>query len=189
MPGGSGFDLLRKFTNPTFQVIITTGYNKHALEAIKFSALDYLLKPISIEELKNALQRATLAPRYTLPQIKLLEEKMSLFNNDKRIAIPNKEGMLIVHYSEIIRIEADNNYSYFFFVNRDKQIVAKSLKFYENLLAEHSFFRLHQSHLINLRYVKKYLDGENSMAELADGTLVPVARSKKKQFVDLLKNI
>jgi two-component system LytT family response regulator len=189
MPGGSGFDLLRKFENPSFQVIITTGYNKHAVEAIKFSALDYLLKPISIDDLKNALKRASFNPRYTLPQIKMLEERMNSFNNDKRLAIPIKEGMMIVQHNEIVRIEADNNYSYFFFVNREKQVVAKSLKFYDNLLSEHNFFRVHQSHLINLRYLKKYLDGEGSMVELADQVLVPVARSKKKQLIHLLKNM
>jgi len=189
MPGGSGFDLLGRFEEPAFHVIFTTAYDGYALKAIKFHALDYLLKPVDIDELRAAVDHvqrisSPAAPgRYNeLIRARRLEQ-------DNRIALPVREGLVYVTVSDIVRITSDGGYSTFFVADGNQYIVARNLKDYEDLLPADLFFRVHKSHLINVRKVKKYLRTDGYFVEMSDGSIIEIARRKKDEFLQIMTNI
>lgn len=187
MQDGSGFNLLEALPENNFEVIFTTAYDQYALKAIKFSALDYLLKPINIEELKLAVQKAidnTSKDDLNKRVISLLEN-IKQGNIHKKIALPFVSGFRVVDVNFIIRCQADRNYTHIYLSDGSKETASKSLKEFEDMLSEHSFFRTHQSHLINLNHVKNYLKGRGGQVELTDGSVVEVARTKKDEFVKL----
>lgn len=185
MPHGSGFDLLSNFPNNTFDVIFVTAFNHYAIKAIKFSAVDYILKPINISELIQAVDKVidgktknqNRGENFTT----LLENVRSSL--PAKLAIPTSDGMEYLNTKEIIRVEADRSYSWFFLVDRRKILVSRNLKEYQELLSDRNFFRTHNSHLINLEYVKKYIRHEGGAVELTDGTQVPISRGKRDLFL------
>lgn len=185
MPHGSGFDLLANFPDKKFEIIFVTAFNHYAINAIKFSAVDYLLKPININEFIEAVKKV--AEKRDQPQLKeekfqtLLENLRS--NMPSKLAIPTSDGMEYLETQEIIRIEADRSYSWFFLRDKRKILVSRNLKEYQELLSDRSFFRTHNSHLINLTYVKKYIRHEGGSIELTDGSHVPISRGKRDLFL------
>jgi two-component system, LytTR family, response regulator len=182
MPKLNGFEVIDKLAKPWPMVIFTTAYDKFAIEAIKFSALYYLLKPINIQELKAAIEKAEENLRAN-SQGKNLEELLSNFkfgsNQKNKIAIRNNDAIEYLEINEIIRCEADNNYTKIYLTNTKRLLVSKTLKEFEAILEMHDFVRIHQSHLINKEHLKRYIKSEGGMVILSDGTELPVARARK----------
>ena len=193
MPKGNGFDLLEKFDQVNFEVIFTTAYGHYAIKAIKFSALDYLLKPIDIDELNIAVRKVEDQINSTKDEqenesIKTLIENL---NNTsmKKIAIPDLEGITFVDIDDIIRCEADRNYTCIHLKNGRKLLSSKVLKEYEKLFADYQFIRLHNSHIINLSHVKRYIKGEGGTVIMSDESSVDVSRRRKSEFLERLSRM
>ncbi len=189
MPNGSGFDLLKKFDHIHFDIIFTTAYDHYAIKAIKYSAIDYLLKPIDIDDLKNAIQRVLQKQKNKSIQN---EQLLSLLNNikpeqtDKKIALHEGDGLTFVRLKDIIRCESDGNYTTIILEGNRKIVTSKTLGEYEELFANENFFRIHRSHLIHLHHLKKYIRGEGGYVIMSDGSQVEVSRRKKQEFLDKL---
>ncbi len=186
MPAGDeGFQLLESIDDIQFAVIFTTSYDEYAIRAIKFSALDYLLKPINILELQKAVNRYTKRRGNSdAVAIKNLPKDNQAF---QKLGLPSIEGLTFINIAEIIRCEADGNCTIFYIANRKKILVTKTLKYYDELLANSNFHRIHGSHLINLKHIAKYK--KEGIVELSDGSEVYVSARKKKTFVEKLSNL
>jgi two-component system LytT family response regulator len=194
MNDGSGFDLLKRLKERNFQVIFTTAYDQYAINAIRYSALDYLLKPIDIEELKAAVERAQnkLTSNTTSnvePQMNVLLE--NTFNPDRlqKIVLSTSEGMHIIEVNDIIRCEADDYYTHVHIQNRKSIMVSKTLKEIENTLSGNTFIRTHKSHLVNLAFVKTYVKSDGGYVILKNGENVPVSRRKKEVLAQALATL
>lgn len=186
MQTGNGFDLLQHFPDPNFNVIFTTAYDHYAMKAIKFSAIDYLLKPIEIEELQQAVQKW--ADKKFISDNKrsvevLLKNLQSSQKSHQSIGLSTSEGLEFVKLQEIIHIESSGPYSHFFIKHRPKIIISRHLKEYEHLLSDHGFFRVHNCHIINLREVKKYIKSDGGIVLLNDETQIPISIKKKDEFL------
>ncbi len=186
MPDGSGFDLLNHFENPEFQLIFVTAYDKFALKAFDYNAIDYLLKPLEPQSLRRAIEKIrknsdrTLTPRLE-GMMEVLETRQA-----QRIALSSAEGYAFYDLDEIVRLESSGGYTTFHIADGERTTVAKTLKDYEELLPEEMFFRVHQSHIVALKFVRKFLKADNGQALMTDGYKVPVARRKKDRFIELL---
>jgi two-component system, LytTR family, response regulator len=185
MPHGSGFDLLAEFPRKTFDVIFITAFNHYAIKAIKFSAVDYILKPININEFIQAVEKVV-EKRSTSPSRN--ENYTALLENLKnnvpsKLAIPTSDGMEYLNTRDIIRIEADRSYCWFFLRNQRKVLVSKNLKEYQELLNDRNFFRTHNSHLINMEHVRKYIRHDGGAVEMEDGSQVPISRNRRELFL------
>ena len=189
MEDGDAFDLLNQLGNIDFKIIFITAYEEYALKAIKFSALDYLLKPIMLKELKLAIEKAEKQLIRDL-QLQLSELKNNLQpNQKKRIVLHSAEKLQLIPVQKIIRCEAERNYCMFFLENSEKIIVSSPMKDFVDILSEQGFFRLHKSHLVNLSYVESYLKADGGYVVLTDGTELPVAMRKKNQLIELFDNL
>ncbi|MEE4256536.1 MAG: LytTR family DNA-binding domain-containing protein [Bacteroidales bacterium] len=191
MPHGSGFDLLAGFPEKEFDVIFITAFNHYAIRAIKFSAVDYILKPININEFIDAVKRVEESRKEkkgTSTNFQTLFENLQTAI-PSRLAIPTSNGMEYLNTREIIRVEADRSYSWFYMENGDKFLVSRNLKEYQELLSDRNFFRTHNSHLINLEHVKKYIRHEGGYIEMTDGSNVPISRGKKDLFLEHMGRI
>ena len=163
MPNGNAFDLLEKFKTINFNIIFTTAYDHYAIKAIKFSAIDYILKPIDPEELITAVKRFEdrAGQKATLDkQFKTLLSNVRPENKLKKVGIPDGDGLIFINLSDIIRCDSDGNYTFFILTSGKKIIASRTLGEYEQMFADDNFFRIHRSHLINLEHVKKYIKGE-----------------------------
>ncbi len=190
MPDGTGFDLLKSVQNINFEVVFITAHEEFAIKAIKFSALDYLLKPIDPTELREATEKA----------MKAIEDKRdeqqfeALQNNiqptqKKRLVLKTQESVHVVELEEIIRCEADRNYTSFFLNGGKKILVSKTLKDYEILLSSFHFLRVQQSHLINLNFVDRYDKGNGGSVVMKDGSQVPLSPAKRDIFFKILETL
>lgn len=186
MPNGTGFDLLTHFPEKNFDVVFITAFNHYAIKAIKFSAVDYVLKPINISEFIEAVERV-IQKRSAKSSPDNENFKMLMENLrpplPTRLAIPTAEGMEYLNPKDIVRIEADRSYSWFFIAGNRKILVSKNLKEFQDLLSDRYFFRAHNSHLINLKYVKRFLRREGGSIEMVDGTQIPISRNRKDLFL------
>ncbi|MFL5752727.1 MAG: LytR/AlgR family response regulator transcription factor [Bacteroidia bacterium] len=191
MPDGSGFDLLGKVQDMKFDVIFTTATDKYALKAIKYSALDYLLKPIDVEELKNAVNKMS-EKKTSLASVEnltfLLQNLKQNNDNYHKITLPTGNAYEIVNVKDIIRCEAEGSYTNFFLVNGKKLMVSASLKHYEDLLPEKDFIRVHHHHLINMHHVIRFLKVDGGYAVMSDNTQVEISRRKKDSFLQKLNS-
>lgn len=192
MPRMSGFDMLETLGEPNFQVIFVTAHDKYAIKAIRFSALDYLLKPVDIEELVKSVQRA----RQKRDNKSAGSRYGGFFFNLKngmgsrgRLAVPTLEGMAFIDVSEIVYCGADGSYSKLHFANTPPMIVSRSLKDFEQILDSETFCRVHHSFLINLNYVSKYIKGDGGYVIMDNGDKVDVSRRKKEEFMRLISKI
>jgi two-component system LytT family response regulator len=189
MQGGSGFDLLERLKPVSFEVIFVTAFDQYAIRAIRFCAIDYLLKPVDILELQSAVSRAAnkiLQRKPNLSLTNLLENRNSK-KDDLKIALPTAERILFVQISEIIRCLGDNNYTTVYLKNGESILVSKTLKEYEELLADKGFLRVHQSHLINHHYIRSYEKQDGGFLKMTDGVSVPISRQRKQQVLQQLK--
>ncbi len=186
MKDGTGFDLLDKFQNPRFRVVFTTAYDEFALKAFKYNALDYLLKPVAPEELVRAIAKIeeNQIEDFSMKITNLLE--MNRSRRFEKIALTSQEGLIFFRLEEIMHIEAEGNYTTLSLSNNKRHVIVRSLKDFEDLLPNNVFFRTHQSHIINLNFVKKYLKEDGGYALLENGTKVLVARRRKDEFLKRL---
>ncbi len=191
LPGMTGFDILERINPIHFNIIFTTAHSQYGIKAIQFSAIDYLLKPINIEDLKSAVSRASvlLSDNQSLERIRILLENIQLLNtNDpfNRIALPTTEGLKFVYTNDIIRCMSSNNYTYIFLTNGEKILISKTLKDVENVFSAHTFCRVHNSHLVNTNYIKKFIKSDTNMIVMTDGAEVEVSRRKKDELLKIL---
>jgi two-component system, LytTR family, response regulator len=192
MPVQTGIDLLASLDKINFEIIFTTAHEQYALRAIKLNALDYLLKPFSIEELEAAIEKCKAKKLQALNP----ENLQSLMGNLKNTAPDNKKiglaasgGTRYVPIKEIVRIEADSNYSTVFFTNNTKLVLAKTLKDFDELLSPYNFFRVHNSHLINLSELQQFTNRDGDHVVMNDGSKVEVSRRRKSELLEALKKI
>lgn len=191
MPHINGFDVLNLTKEYEYKVIFTTAYDQFAIKAFKFSAVDYLLKPIDILDLQQAVDKVqNTRESYSLTEkIAALMQHLQPAKSSSKIALP--EGNMLVFYEpdEIIRVESDSNYSHIFLVNGKKITLSKTLKEVSENIKGEPFFRVHQSHLINTNYIDKVAKGENAYVVMKDGSTITISRSKKEEFLELFKKV
>jgi two-component system LytT family response regulator len=189
--GGNGFEVLEQYQQlhgkPTFQTVFITAFEEYAIKAFRFSALDYLLKPIDPDELKQVIEKINQKNSTDTKKIEVLLEHIYNKNEpNKRLALSTSLGIHWVEISKIMYCESQNNYVTFYMEDKQKIIVSKSLKEYEDLLTSSGFERIHQTYLINLHYLKTFNRNE-SMVELQHHIHLPVAVRKKERLVELMK--
>jgi len=191
MPEKDGFELLETLDEVTFEVIIVTAYNQYALKALKFSAIDYLLKPIDIIELSKAVDKAAskISEKKESNELRNFIRNMKSEPVSRKIALPNHEQVDFVSVSEIIRCEGDNNYTHVYLHNGTKKLVSKTLKEFDELLQEYYFIRIHRSHLVNPDFITSYYKNDGGIIHLSDGARIPVSRSRKKEVLEMLKKL
>ena len=188
MPRMNGFRMLDELGELDFEIIFTTAYNHYAVDAIRISAFDYLMKPVAIKELQNALERlAKYRQTHTRDKLDVLRQSLSPNKSqEEKIAIPTNEGLEFIPIKNILHIESSSNYSRIFLTDGKNILVTKLLKDFEDILEPYHFFRVHNSHLINLAYIKKYIRGEGGQVEMQNGDVIDVARRKKEEFIRLI---
>jgi len=182
MPFMNGFELLEKLGEINFELIFTTSYDQYAIKAIRFSALDYLLKPIDREELQKSVHKAVQRNKHMLPQqLEILLDKLkrpSLSIN--KIPIPTMEGFQLVPAESIMSCESEGNYTFLYLKNKQKIIASRTLKEMEEILEDFPFIRVHHSHVVNINEVEKYVRGEGGYLVMTDGSTINVSRSRKE---------
>ncbi len=186
MPRMNGFVMLQQLEERNFELIFTTAYDHYAIRAIRFSALDYLVKPIEIKSLTEAVEKAKEKKQTNLPNQRietllynLIDEK----NIHNRIAIPSMEGLQFIDTINIIYLEAESNYTFINMQNGTKLTVSKTLKDFEELLPSQTFIRIHHSYIINKNHIRKYLKGDGGQVLMSNEKLLDVARRKKEEFM------
>lgn len=189
---GTGFDILEQVAFKKSQIIFITAHEQYALKAFKFSALDFLLKPVDPDELAKAIAKISivLQKSNSTEHIDLLLENIRRkVDNFKRIALSTADGIHLFEISDIIRCESQDNYTQFFIKNHKPLLISKTLKEYEELLTEHGFERIHQSHLINVAFIKSYIKTDGGYVIMADNSNIPIAQRKRERFQEIIKNL
>jgi len=182
----TGFDLLNKIKQINFEVIFTTAYSEYAIKAFKFSAIDYLLKPIDIEELKAALLKVEKKIGGSINgRLQQLMDNLKGGNTANfKLALPTSDGLIFIKVNDIVYCEASSNYTNIYMLDGKKHLVSRTLKEYEEMLTESNFFRIHHSYLINLNLVKKYVRGDGGYVIMNNDTSLDVSKRKKEAFLD-----
>ena len=188
MPRMSGFRLLEELGEYDFDIIFTTAYNHYSIDAIRISAFDYLVKPIGIEELQQAVERlAKSKGTQTKEKIDILKKSLSdNRSQEDKVAISTSEGIEFVPIKNILHIESKSNYSKIYLPEDKTIMVSKILKDFEEMLLPYNFLRIHNSHLINLNYIKKYMRKNGGQVMLQDGTVIEISRRKKEEFLKMI---
>lgn len=192
MPDGSGFKLLERLHPVDFDVVFTTAFEQFAIKAIRFAALDYLLKPISPDELMAAVEKVKQSKekRTNQKNIEVLISNLKpSLTEPKKIVLSTLEKIHVVEVDDIIRCESDNYYTHFYFVNGGHLLISKTLKEVEGLLEGHNFIRPHKSHLVNIRLIRNFSRDEGGFITLNDNTKVPVSRRKREKIIEIINNI
>jgi len=191
MPVLNGFELLKRIPHFPFEIIFTTAHDQYAIQAIRFSALDYLLKPIDADELRASFDKFISRNNLKIGNQPLYQNLMHNISvadkKDFKLAVPTSDGTFFYFPDEIIRLEGESNYTRFFFSGKKPMLVSKTLKEYEELLAEHGFIRVHKSHLINKKHVVNYTN--DGQLVLADQSKVEVSRRRKEEVMEALKGM
>jgi two-component system LytT family response regulator len=189
MPHMNGFQMLEQLSSINFELIFTTSYDQYAITAFKFSALDYLLKPIDREELQKAVEKVS--KKISPPVSQQLEILLQKINHPavtiQRIALPTMQGLEFVPVESIISCSSSNNYTEFFLKDKKKLLVSRTLKETEDMLADHSFLRVHNSNIVNLNAITRYVKGEGGYLVMTDGSTVDVSRSRKEFLMQKLQ--
>ena len=191
MPRMNGFTMLQQLYNRNFELIFITAYDQYAIKAIKFSALDYLVKPVEVADLKMAVEKVK-AKRNHAPGNERLELLLQNLVNEKkehqRIAIPSMEGLQFINIDDIIYLEAQSNYTVFHLKDSHKVTVSKTLKDFEELLPASIFLRIHHAYLINKNQVLKYIKGEGGQVLMKNNITLDISRRKKEEFLKAIGN-
>jgi two-component system LytT family response regulator len=192
MPHLSGFDLLKRVSPFDFEVIFVTAHDQYAIKAIRFSALDYLLKPVDIDDLRAAIQKV----KERLEHKNTSQQYQSVLHNAQqnggkidRLAVPTQDGIEFFHTADIVYCEAQGSYTNILLKGKTKALVSRNLKDFENLLSDSGFCRVHHSFLINMSHVRKYIKGEGGYVVMTDDHYVDVSRRKKDEFLKLLVKV
>lgn len=188
MQKGSGFDLLQSLKQVDFEVVFVTAYDNYAIKAFEFAAFGYLLKPVKATDLRAVIERLDRHLRKLREgadqRVKvLIDNHGDESGKIKRLVISNMEGFKVVDIAEIIRLEAASNYTTFTLTRDRRVVVSKTLGEYEELLNDHGFFRIHQSHIVNLRHVESYHKTDGGQVQMSDGTLLTLSRHRKAAFM------
>lgn len=193
---GTGFDILEQLAlkngKSSSHIVFITAHEQYAIKAFRFSALDFLLKPVDPEELQKVVEKIknVLKQNDGYAHIDLLLENIrKKVDNFKRIALSTSDGIHLFEISDIIRCESEDNYTKFYIKNNKPIMISKTLKEYEEMLTEHGFERIHQSHLINLSYLKSYIKKDGGYVVMADNSNLPISQRKKERLQELLKTI
>lgn len=188
MPRMSGLRMLDELPDYSGEIIFTTAYNHYAVEAIRISAFDYLVKPVSIAELQNAVARLVKQKQsQTKERLEVLRQSLTESKSQEdKIAVPTAEGLEFLQIKNIVRIESSSNYSKIYMTEGRSMLVTRLLKDFEELLLPYRFYRVHHSHLINLACIQKYIRGEGGQVLLQNGDTVDVSRRKKEEFLRLI---
>jgi two-component system LytT family response regulator len=188
MPEMDGFEMLLRLPQKNFHLVFTTAYDHYAIKAIRYAAFDYLLKPIDIEELKSTVDRLG-----KLPVTPVMNEKLETLEHNllskpflNKIAIPTLEGILFYDVQDIVRLEAESNYTNIYFSQHPKLMASRTLKEFEEILPPEIFFRPHNSFIINMNYIKRYIRGDGGQIEMKDGSYILVSRRRKEEFLKLI---
>ena len=187
----TGFDFLNKVNKINFEVIFTTAYSEYAIEAIKFSAIDYLLKPIDIEELKASIIKVEnkMSNFLLKDKLALLLQNIKVDTTENfKLVLPSSEGLIFINFRDILFCEASSNYTIFHMRVGQKYMVSRTLKEYDELLTKYGFFRIHNSYLINLKEIKKYIRGEGGYVIMSNDTQLDVSKRKKEPFLVKVSN-
>jgi two-component system LytT family response regulator len=189
MQNETGFDLLSRIEHIDFEVIFVTAYSDFAIQAIKFSAIDYLLKPIDVEELKSAVKKVEDKRLGKVSsRLRMLQDNLRGQTNNHKIALPATDGLVFIPINQILYCEASSNYTVFHTMDKKQYVVCKTLKEYEELLMTHNFFRIHHSYLVNLDEIKKYVKGEGGHVVLNNNVSLDVSKRKKADFLNRLND-
>lgn len=187
MPYGNAFDLLEQIGEPTFETIFVTAYSNYAVKAINFSAAYYILKPIDIDELITAVEKVkeerkdNVIPIHTRT---LIENIQNANKQLQKIVLPVLDGFEVISVKDIVRCRANDNFTDFHLVNGTKKVICRTLKFYEEILTDFDFLRVHKSHLVNLQYIKAYKKGKGGQLTMIDDSVVDVSVNKKHELLD-----
>ena len=189
MPYMNGFQMLEQLPTINFEIIFTTSYDQYAITAFKFSALDYLLKPVDREELEKSVQKVSKKINPVISQqFEILLQKINQPSIPvNRIALPTMQGLEFVPVESIVSCSSNNNYTEFLLIGKKKLLVSRTLKEVEDMLADHPFLRVHNSHIVNLNAITRYVKGEGGYLLLADGSTVDVSRSRKELLMQKLQ--
>ena len=189
MPHMNGFQMLEQLPTINFEIIFTTSYDQFAITAFKFSALDYLLKPVDREELQKAVQKVS--KKINPPVSQQLEILLQKINQPmiavQRIALPTMQGLEFVPVDSIISCASNNNYTEFCLADKKRLLVSRTLKDVEDMLADHSFLRVHNSYIVNLNAITRYVKGEGGYLVMSDNSTVDVSRSRKELLMQRLQ--
>lgn len=186
MPSPNGFELLSQIPYCNFKVVFTTAYDKFAIKALKYSAFDFLLKPVDEIELMTVIDKFEFVKSQNEKERQVEFLKQTGLNNFLRIALPTSEGLEFIEVDNIIRCKADSNYCEVFIKDRKKMVISRTLKDMEELLDESKFIRVHQTHLVNIKAIKKFIRTDGGYLVLSDSTEIPVARSRKEMVISKL---
>lgn len=188
--GGTGFDVLDKIKDMQVALVFTTAYDAYALKAFKFSAIDYLLKPIDIEELKNAVRKVATSRQQVVDQVKIQHLLSNIRNpeEDPVFLISTQEAVEFIRIRDIVRCEAEGAYTKLFLRDNKPILVSKVIKEFEFLLSDYGFYRVHQTYLVNLKEVSKYVKAENYLV-MRDGAKIQLARSRKEEFFNAINKV
>jgi two-component system LytT family response regulator len=189
MPGMTGFEMLQKVRDYTFDIIFTTAYDEYAIQAFKVSAMDYLLKPIDVSELQSSVQKVV-DKHESVDSNKKLDILLTNLENGatgfEKLAIPSLKGLDFVNVRDILYCEGDGNYTTIHTVQGEKFLISRTMKETEELLHNPSFFRTHQSYLVNLNGIKQYIKGSGGQLVMQNGTVIMVARARKDALMKLI---
>ncbi|SDR89380.1 two component transcriptional regulator, LytTR family [Polaribacter sp. KT25b] len=186
---GTGFDILEIVPNLQSKIIFVTASDAFAIKAFKFAAIDYILKPYSNDDLTNAIEKAKKQIQPNKEQLDVLQEAINNpYSANQKISLHTSEKIIVVQLSEIIRCKSDNNYTTFYLENNQKILVSKTLKYFADMLKENGFLRVHQSHLINIKYIKEFIKSDGGYLMLKDKSNIPVSIRKRNEVIEALNN-
>lgn len=190
MPDGTGFDLLNRLEKINFALIFLTAFDEYAVKAFKFSAVDYLLKPIDPDELTAAVDRAIDTLKNKTNQLApLIENLKTIRRESKKIVLKTAESIYLVSIADIIRCESTGNYTRFFLTDKKAILVSRTLKDYDELLTEYGFYRVHQSHLVNLSHINRLDKADGGVIIMNDGQQVPISTRKKDALIKAINDL
>lgn len=187
MPKGNGFDLLEQLDDIKFETVFVTAFGNYAIKALNYSAAYYILKPVSIEELQSAVEKIKqhkLKNQLSVHTKVLLENIQANRSQNIKLVLPLQDGFEVVNIKDIIHCQANDNFTDFHFTDKSKKMICRTLKFYEELLSESGFMRVHKSHLINLDHIVKYTRGKGGQLTMADGSIIDVSPNKKDELME-----
>jgi two-component system LytT family response regulator len=186
MPKGNGFDMLEQLDEINFETVFVTAFDNYAIQALNYSAAYYILKPVSIDELISAVEKIKKAKEKNNPALHtkvLLENMHSPTANNRKIVLPLQDGFEVVNVQDIVHCDANDNFTDFHFIARPKMMICRTLKFYEELLKDSGFLRVHKSHLINLNHVAKYTRGKGGQLTMSNKAVIDVSPNKKDELM------
>lgn len=194
MPKEDGFQLLQSFPQRDFSVVFTTAYNEYALQAFKADAVDYIEKPIGLDELRAAVKKVIrINPNLNLDYsvtVENTDNKKTVFKDNEKISLATRDGFTVVKNDEIVHLEASDNYTMIYMTDGRKFLSCKNIKVYEESLNIEVFFRVHKSHIINVKHhLKGFTRNNGNSVQLSNGKLIPVARRKMSEFMDIINKI